>query len=182
MKVNGLNGWQALLVVAIISICGVVGYHFLVPPVAKPGSVTVDYQTIVAVSNQAKRNANNLREGTSKFTWDLNAERLGTRTLGVLTDIADTNKLKLSGFRIEKSAEVAGLQEATYVAVLEGPFPSISNALRTLEDPASKLSVNLFQVTSSDPDSDKVTATISLIGFVPPKLSSVAVVAGSPKS
>ena len=176
------SGWNLLFTLAIVAIVGLLGFHFGFPEKSTVKPIASDLKMIDDVTKKAHDKASSLMAESLKSTWDLDAERLGTRTLAVLTDLSDKHKLKLSGFRIEKSPEVANLQQATYVVVLDGPFLAITEVLKTLEDPQSKLVVGLFQVSSSDPDSDRVTATISLIGFSPAKPDQSVAVAWSVKS
>lgn len=179
------SAWNLLFLVGLVSFVGLLGFHFLFPIRSTVKPVDADLKVIASVSKQAQDKTAALKKDTEKSMWDLNAERLGTRTLATLTDLTDRNRLKLSGFRIEKAPDVSGLQQATYVAVLEGPFPAVVNVLKALEDPDGKLVVNLFQVSSSDPDSDKVTATLSIVGFIPAPIKAdpkVAANSGGAKS
>lgn len=63
------------------------------------------------------------------------------------------------------------LQQLPFLLVVEGPFPAIAALEKDLELPASRLAVNLFQATSSDSESNRVAASISLVAHrLPPSV------------
>jgi hypothetical protein len=98
---------------------------------------------------------------------DVGFESLGSQTLDSLTALAKAHHLALSGFRSERPVDVGQLTEAPYVAVLEGGFSDVMAVAKKLEDPHAKLALKMFEISAADTASDRVIATVGLVGFLP---------------
>ena len=61
--------------------------------------------------------------------------------------------------------QVATLDEAPFVAIVEGGFPDVLAFAHSLEGSSSKLAVNLIEFSASDAAPGHVTATFGLLGF-----------------
>jgi hypothetical protein len=105
----------------------------------------------------------------NNLTWTGDAEYIGTTALQTANDLADKCGVKLTVFRPQKAALVDNLVTLPFVVTVEGNFPNILSFSRGLEDPKTKLAVTQIQVSSTDPNTDKVTANIGIVAYVNPK-------------
>jgi len=162
--------WNSLFVLAVLSILFTGWYGFLRPDKKPPALNTQsqisklrkDADTVALKAHPAQHKLHIL-------TWRMSAEELGSTTLAWLTDLADRNHLTISGFRTDRPKDIDPLKEVPFGLVVEGSFPNAMSFVAALEDRRSKLMVSLLQIASADPQSDRVTATIGLSGFVRPE-------------
>ncbi len=86
----------------------------------------------------------------------------------VLADVAAVTKaakVSMTGFRPQRTAVVGVLTQFPFVFTVEGGFMAVMDTLKRLEDPKTKLSVHLVQLTNTDPATDNVTATVGVTAF-----------------
>jgi hypothetical protein len=98
-------------------------------------------------------------------TWPQKTEEIGPKALTFITAFAQKHRLKLMAFRPQKAVEVNNLTQLPFLISIEGPFPGVMNFARELEDPKLKLGTSMVQVSSNDPNSDLVSATIGVVAY-----------------
>lgn len=107
------------------------------------------------------------RAAIAKLVWQLPTEQIGPKALASITAFAQRNRLKLVAFRPQKAVEVNELQQLPFVISIEGPYPSLMRFVKDLESPELKLGTSLVQISTSDPNSDIVSATIGVVAYRP---------------
>lgn len=89
-------------------------------------------------------------------------------TGGILNLVTTLSKKRGTSFvRLQPQRISTGgaLEQLPYLLVVEGPFPAIVALEKDLEIPANRLAINGFQITSTDSESNKVSATISVVAM-----------------
>jgi Tfp pilus assembly protein PilO len=112
-----------------------------------------------------KKDQTKAKEKIAKQVWALPIQEVGPKALESITAYAQKEKLKLVAFRPQKTAEVNGLTQLPFVISIEGPYPGIMKFLKDLDQPDLKLGTNLVQVSSSDPNTDLVSATVGVVAY-----------------
>lgn len=106
-------------------------------------------------------------EVVKKGQWKEGSATIGAAVLNSLSKAADGCHVQLGGFRSDKPASSALVQEVPFIAVVDGAFPDVMAFVQRVEAPSSKLALNLLQVTSSDTKAGSVTATLGIVAFLP---------------
>jgi hypothetical protein len=138
-------------------------------PFGKDEKLAKDQQKLPklqASADRAKLRAGLNERQIHRHISTVDAETLGSQTLDSLTALAEKNHLVLTGFRTEKPVAVSIMREASFVAVLEGPYSDVMNLERVIEDPKSNLAPEMLQIAPTDTVSDRVIATLGLVAFL----------------
>lgn len=169
---NGRNradtGWNVLLTISIVLIFATVfvGFYWPGNGRAKVKHERSDVDRLAdAVTRERDATARTMK-GLKPRMWAMAPEALASTVLDQMTALTQKNHLQLTEFRTEKLLEVALLKEETFSSVVEGRFVDVMTLLKSLEAPDSKLVVNVLQFSSSDNHSDRITANLSLAGFM----------------
>ncbi len=155
-------GWNTLFAVSAVAILAALWFQFGF--VVKPPNKPADNEDAL----RAKSYSANDKKDIAPYTWDVSMasmDALGPAVLNSLTALSEKNTVQLTSFRTDKSIRVAGLDEAPFVAVVEGAFPDVLAFTHALESPSSRLAVNLIELSASDSGPGHVTATFGLLGF-----------------
>lgn len=162
-------GWNLVFLAAIGAAAYGLWYGFMQPlPGGKAGSIQGELARINTEARKIDDKADLARSAVAAATWNVDIESLGPTVLERVTDLAQKHHLQLTGFRTDKPNETASIQQAPLVATLEGSYPDVIGLVGDLDAASSKLAVNMLQVTSSDTEGGRVTATIAMLGFVRP--------------
>ena len=96
-------------------------------------------------------------------TWTGADAAITSAVLDLTTTLA--RKRGVSFVRLQPQRNNVGdaLDQLPYLLVVEGSFPAIAAMEKDLEVPDNRLAVNSFQISSSDSETNKVTASISII-------------------
>ncbi len=97
--------------------------------------------------------------------WTEPLEEIGPTALKSITTFAQSQSLKLMGFRPQKTVEVNGLTQVPFIISVEGTYPNVVKFTRQLEASSLKMGTNLVQVSATDPNSDLVSATIGVVAY-----------------
>ncbi|HWD39364.1 MAG TPA: GspMb/PilO family protein [Fimbriimonas sp.] len=167
LRRNPELGWNVLLGISLVAIVliGILGFTKPTEPEEMMRHRSQKSQSSFSIkdSNDASQKA---IAAIRKRTWDMSAEQLGPELMQRLNRIADDHHVVLSNFRSGHTSDVAALSEAPFIATVDGSFTDIVGFLQALEQPETKLAVNILQITASDQGVGKVTATISLMAFM----------------
>lgn len=142
--------------------------------------MVLPHRTIGPIQTNEKKQIHSLRgqEETAKKDAAAAAVRIMTRTWkGDLSSVQDqvlslvarmtkahgVNQVRLQPTRVTDDGST--LEQVPFLLVVEGPFPAVAALERELESPTHRLAVNLMQVTSTDSESNKVTASLGLTAF-----------------
>lgn len=105
------------------------------------------------------------RVSINSLVWTQAVAEVGPKALESVTAFAQRNGLKLIAFRPQKTAEINELTQLPFVISIEGAYPNIMRFVKDLETPSLKLGTGMVQVSTSDPNSDLVAATISVVAY-----------------
>ncbi len=109
--------------------------------------------------------------------WAEPVEEIGPKALESITAYARTQKLKLMAFRPQKTVDVDGLVQLPFLISVEGSYPNIMKFVRQLEASNLRMGTSLVQVSSTDPNSDLVSATVGVVAYK--SVSSIPVTKGN---
>ena len=154
--------------IAVVIIVGTLLFTLLVPkPTAKAVFAKRDAEERSIVSQVSKDHADlALRKAkVAEATWTGPAEKIGPAALTAINALALKHKVKLSGFRPERTSETAGLQMVPYTVTADGAFPDVLNFTKDIESSNSKLCVDSVMIASSDANGDLVTANIGVTAY-----------------
>lgn len=97
--------------------------------------------------------------------WSEPIAEIGPIALESITAFAQTQKLKLLGFRPQKTVDVNGLTQLPFLISVEGAYPNIMKFVRQLEASDLRMGTSLVQVSATDANSDLVNATVGVVAY-----------------
>jgi Tfp pilus assembly protein PilO len=103
------------------------------------------------------------------WVWKEPIADIGPKALASVTNYSQRNRLKLIAFRPQKTVEINELTQVPFVISIEGAYPNILRFVKELETPSLKLGTGMVQVSTSDSNSDLVSATISVVAYRKPE-------------
>lgn len=178
---------------AVLTMVGTLGY--LLFTMWRPGTTTAD------IDAAAKKQQDKLRfdtrladkklgestEAINAVTWSDLPENIGTKAFHQVAALAQSRKIKLNAFRPQREDVADDLNTLPYLVTVEGPFTSVLAFERDLDSPKNRLAISLIQMSSADPNTDRVTANIGVVAYLQPTAPAVltpsppAVLSTSPK-
>jgi len=96
-------------------------------------------------------------------TWTEQPASIQDKVLTLTATLAKKRGLNFVRLQPQRVSLAEPLEQYPFLLVVEGPFPKVAELERDLELPANRLAVSLFQITSSDSESNKVSASIGLV-------------------
>lgn len=156
------TSWNVLFLVSVGIVVATFWYGFLRPAEVRktdPGELG----RVRMLVKTAKARTEALDRKVQAQVFDADLQTLAGIALETVNGLAIKSHLQLASFRSEKPTTVAGLNQAPYVAVVEGSFLDLQTLLSRLESPGSKLGVQMLQITTSDESPGKVSATLGLV-------------------
>jgi hypothetical protein len=158
-------GWNLLCAAAIIAAAYAIWVAFLEPnstaAMSKDGSPTDIRRTTQKARDKVGEDLKNVQQKT----WDVGVDALGSSVLEVVSKATEKAGVQMTGFRSERTVDVADLVEAPFVVVIEGGYNDVLAFEKALEGGDSKLAINRIQFTASDSAPGRVTATLGIVGF-----------------
>ncbi len=100
--------------------------------------------------------------------WSGTPDQVAPAAMSTVSALVRRHNLRLVAFRPQRAAEGFELAQVPFLISLEGPFPAVTGFVRDLDSQGSRLAVNLVQVASADPTSDRVNATVGAVAFLKP--------------
>ena len=96
-------------------------------------------------------------------TWTGDPSVIQGEVYNLTTSLA--KKRNVSWLRLQplKGTPSGDLEQISFLLVVEGPFPAVAALERDLESPANRLAISAFQVSSSDSETNKVSASVNLV-------------------
>lgn len=159
-------GWNGLAAVLLLVLVGIVIFDRLVPVTSSEVSAKArlaNQRKLKDGTENAKKTEQQNEAYIKPLVWNEPADTIGPLALEQVNHFAHNEKLTVVAFRPQKPQDSGDLSRLSYLVALEGSFPNIVRFVRSVEQPATRLAVNLVQISSSDGDSDKVTATIGIV-------------------
>lgn len=125
----------------------------------------------IKVQNQMedmKKSLDKATAYTQQFAWSQDSQRVAPLTVTTVTALAKSNGLQLVGVRPQRADESAKPNQLPFAITVSGPYPAVMAFTQQLEAPKNRLVVNIFQLTTADANSNKVTATIGAVAYLIP--------------
>lgn len=160
-------GWDVLLWISLAGIL-VASWFLFAAPKPKSSTTTATLSSVKKLNGETKDLQPKVVEAQTQLqdrTWDCSADLFGSQMLDRLTHMAQNQHLQLSGFRVGKPFPAMQLVEAPFVVVVSGGFMDVLALVGRLEQADSKVAVSQIKIASNS-DSDQVTATLALTGFL----------------
>jgi len=105
------------------------------------------------------------RKQVSAFTWRQKQEEIGPLALAGISKLVRNHGLKLITFRPQKAEQEKDVTRIPFLMALEGSYSDVVAFTKDLENPQSKLAVNMVQLNSSDGVTDQVNAAINVVAY-----------------
>ena len=113
--------------------------------------------------SQARLDTTVAKASVLSRTWTEEPATIQDKVLTLSATLAKKHGVTFLRIQPQRVAQADALEQLPFLLVVEGPFPAVAALEKDLELPSNRLAVNLFQVTSSDSESNKVSASISLV-------------------
>jgi Tfp pilus assembly protein PilO len=170
---NNVRTYTALCAALILAIIGVACYHFLAPyPSPKAAERRTDRQIERAESDLKRKQETlaNLKSG-EKAVWQGAAQTVLPQVLQSVSILAKAQDIKLKTFRPQAPITDGEVTRATYLTMVEGPFPQVAAFIRSIDRPDSQLATSTIQISALDQESDLVTATVGILAYITPSVA-----------
>ncbi|MEA2553347.1 MAG: hypothetical protein QOJ65_1523 [Fimbriimonadaceae bacterium] len=161
-------GTAAATLVGIVVLIGAIAFMVLAPKPTTKGLVAAqrrEESTILKDISKAHATLAASQTDVQSQTWKGAAQDVGAGALKQMNALALAHKVKLSGFRPQRSSTTAGLELIPYSMTAEGSFTDVLRFVKAIENPDTKLTVNLVQIGSSEANTDQVTASIGITAY-----------------
>lgn len=117
----------------------------------------------------AKDRTKDAEANITRFAWAGTLEQINSTALNRLTEIAQHHTVKLTGFRPQRPINSASLTQLPFLVTLDGAYVDVVAFEKELEDSGNRLAIEMVQVASADPSTDRVTANINLVAYQLPE-------------
>ena len=161
-------GASIAILIALAVIVGTALVMLLIPPPSTAGIASGKIRSQRELDEGLdKLKANKIIAATyiQNQVWKVPIAEVGPGALEAITALAQQNRLKLIAFRPQKAVEVNELTQLPFVISIEGSYPNVLNFVRALEKPELKLGISMVQISTSDPNSDLVAATVGIVAY-----------------
>lgn len=101
----------------------------------------------------------------SQYRWEEKEDIIAPAALALISKSVDSSKLKLVGFRPQKSTEVNDLIQVPMQFTVDGSFAGVANLVESLNVNKTKLAVQQVQYAAQEGETDQVSATVSILAF-----------------
>ena len=161
-------GARIALWIGILGIAAGVCFIALIP---KPSTALVyakqkaQEQKILAQSAKAQKDYDNLHKTLVTRTWSGGAQNVGPGALQAMNALATKYRVKLSGFRPERTTQASSLNLLPYSVTATGGYTDVLGFVKAIENPDNKLAVDSIQIASSEANTDQVIATIGITAY-----------------
>lgn len=159
--------YNALIGAAVLVMSAITIYDLLVP---KPKPMThelVAQQIAKQEKNIAIQQADldKASKAVNKYLWNVPANKIQSTSLDAVTAMTLKHQVTLVAFRPQKPTIQDGLVHQPYLILLDGSYPNVMSVISEIEAPERKLAVNLVQVASADPSTDRIDASVGVIAY-----------------
>ncbi|MEZ0325116.1 MAG: hypothetical protein ACAH95_04360 [Fimbriimonas sp.] len=162
---------------AIVLLVGSATFMFLAPrpsEAAATKKLRVRIATAANATDAARSRAAKADAFVATNSWTGNVEEISPTALARVTQLARKRGLNLLSFRPQRASTTTLPVQLPYLATVEGTYPAILQLTRDLETKGSRLVVSSIMVSSTDAASDRVTASIGLVAFINPAVTTPA--------
>lgn len=116
-----------------------------------------------------------LHQTVAADTWSGSVQDVNALILKRVNALLQGHNLRSGTFRPQRASTVDTLNTLPYALTLDGTYVEVMNFVRDLETPANKLAISSLQVTSSDMNSDRVNANLTVVAYLDPTPQPAAV-------
>jgi Tfp pilus assembly protein PilO len=114
----------------------------------------------------AKKSSADAEARVKETTWTGDPKQIPPAALAKVSTLATQRGLKLVAFRPQRTNEAGVFRQLPFLVTVEGPYPSITKFCQDIDQPSSRLAVDLIQIASADAASNAVTASVGLVAYV----------------
>lgn len=162
------TGITVAILASLVILVGTGVYMVVVPKATANGKASGRERTRNKVQQDLKEVQENLAKTKATIqakVWDVPVAQIGPKTLESITGYAQKSKLKVVAFRPQKPISVNGLTQLPFIVSLEGSYVGVMNLVRQIEADDSKIAPSLVQFSSTESNSDVVSATVGLVAY-----------------
>lgn len=163
---------STIAILAMLVLAGTLAVMLIVPKPKAAASQRVFDKNKLDIqidTKKAEEAAAASKAAIDPLLWTGSPAEIAPRALSTVTALSATHKLKLVAFRPQRSNDADTVTVLPFSIALEGSFPDVAQMVTDLETPDTKLAVNQIQIASADGDTDKITATIGVVAYMPLK-------------
>ena len=167
-NITAETGTRIAMWLGILGMIAGVAILFLFPKPTVQSVLTAKKHRETDIKIKAEQASKDFATAKTKVdaqTWTGNAEEVGPGSLAAMNTLATKYKVKLSGFRPERTSQAGGLDLLPYSVTATGGFMDVLNFAKAIENPTNKLAVDSLQIASSEASSDQVIANIGLTAY-----------------
>ncbi len=167
-NVSAEMGTRIALWIGVLGIVAGVAFLALVP---KPNTALIyakqkaQEQKILVQGVKTQKEYDDLHATVAKQTWNGGAQDVGPGALQSMNALATKYRVKLSGFRPERTTQASSLNLLPYSVTATGGYTDVLGFVKAIENPDNKLAVDSIQIASSEANTDQVIATIGITAY-----------------
>jgi hypothetical protein len=128
-----------------------------------------------------RKEASQASAAVGAHLWKGDSNHVASQVMGVITNDALANQVKLTAFRPQRAIDLNGVSEQPYTVQLAGQYSGIRAIMRDLDDSKSKIVLRSVQLNSSEETTGTVTATLGISAYITsdPQMAGVAAEGGA---
>ncbi len=135
----------------------------LVLPSQKAKDTKAESKKQIDLVRRAKSDQLIAQSSVAARTWTGEDAAITGAILNLTTTLARKRGVGFVRLQPQRAALGGALEQLPYLLVVEGPFPAVAALEKDLEVPENRLAVSAFQITSSDSETNKVSASIGVV-------------------
>ena len=166
------SAFTLLAGICLLAIVGAYVYTLIVP-MADADQARIDAQKLEDELSTKFRTSRDALDAAQEIveakTWTGSADQISPIILAETTQFAKDNKVRIGSFRPQRIVENEGLDQLTFLVLAEGRFTDVMAFAKDLEEKSTKTAVAQIQISSSNSESDTVSAAIGLAAYLKPE-------------
>jgi hypothetical protein len=103
----------------------------------------------------------------SPKVWAGDPDTVSGSVLAILTNDALANSLKLGAFRPQRTIVLTGMTELPFAVQITGSYKGVRAVMQSLDARGSKVILRSVQISSTEQETQAVTATLGLSVYLP---------------
>lgn len=165
---NNRQTWTIVCILACIVMALIATADLFFP---KP-SLQKELENRSLAIKAAEKNLNDDRikleqlENEESGIWEGAQEVVTPKILQEVTKLATANNVNLKSFRPQTPVSDGDTIRAHFVVLVDAKFPAMAKFIQGLESNSSRIGLNVVQISSSDQESDQVSATLGIVAFI----------------
>lgn len=162
---------------ATVMLAGTLAFMLFAPkPTTKGMAAKFDkqaFQTRLEIKT-AQQHLTASKDFVARQTWTGATQDIDGVVMSQVSRLSQAKGLKLVQLRPQRPDPKATPVQLPFLVTLEGPYPAVVSFLSDLENPSTRLAINLVQISAAEASSDKVTANVGLVAYQNPAVAETA--------